>query len=115
MAGHPPREVFSMPIHDWTRVVAGIFHHFQHDWITTLKRALNAGLLPPGFYALAEQIAGGLGPDVLALEEATNGPFTTFSEVDLFLLRKSRIAIRHSSDHEVVAVIEIVSPGNKSS
>src|SRR5947209_6912370 len=57
-----------MPVHDWTRVGAGIFHDFHHDWITTLKRALNAGLLPPGYYALAEQIAGGLGPDVLTLD-----------------------------------------------
>jgi hypothetical protein len=35
-----------MPIHDWTRVEAGIFHHFQHGWIEEISRALNAGLLP---------------------------------------------------------------------
>lgn len=23
-----------MPMHDWTRVAAGIFHAFHHDWIT---------------------------------------------------------------------------------
>lgn len=46
-----------MPIHDWTRVEAGIFYDFHHDWITTLKRSLNDGRLPAGFYALAEQIA----------------------------------------------------------
>jgi len=57
-----------MPIHDWTRVGAGIFHDFHHTWIAELKLALNAGLLPAGYYALAEQIAGGFGPDVLALE-----------------------------------------------
>jgi hypothetical protein len=125
-----------MPIHDWTRVMAGIFHDFHHDWITTLKRGLNAGLLPKGYYPLAEQITGGLGPDVLTLESPGNGTpkpgsngassigvalaeappkvrFSAVSEVDLFTLRKSRIAIRHSSDHRVVAVIEIVSPGNK--
>src|SRR5437868_430814 len=62
-----------MPIHDWTRVNAGIFHDFHHDWITMLKRALNDGLLPPGYYALAEQIAGGLGPDVLALDLSLPG------------------------------------------
>jgi len=53
-----------MPIHDWTRVDAGIFHDFHHEWISSIKRALNAGLLPPDCYALAEQIAGGLLPDV---------------------------------------------------
>lgn len=30
-----------MPIHDWTKVNAGIFHDFHHDWITMIKRALN--------------------------------------------------------------------------
>jgi hypothetical protein len=57
-----------MPIHDWTRVTAGTFHHFHHAWIMQLSMASNAGVLPPGFYAMAAQVAGGLGPDVLALE-----------------------------------------------
>ncbi len=57
-----------MPIHDWTRVDAGIFHHFHLEWIGDLSRVLNRGLLPPNYYALAEQIAGGLGPDVLTLQ-----------------------------------------------
>ncbi len=56
-----------MPVHDWTRVDAGIFHHFHHGWIEDISRALNRGLLPPEYYALAEQIAGGVGPDVLTL------------------------------------------------
>ena len=33
-----------MPIHDWTRVEAGIFHAFHHDWVTELARALNRGV-----------------------------------------------------------------------
>ncbi|MGH7193944.1 MAG: hypothetical protein ACREJM_10485 [Candidatus Saccharimonadales bacterium] len=36
-----------MPIHDWTRVEAGIFHHFHVEWMGALARALNQGLLPP--------------------------------------------------------------------
>jgi len=43
-----------MPVHDWTRVDASIFHHFRHDWITEIARALNRGLLPPSYYALAD-------------------------------------------------------------
>lgn len=43
-----------MPIHDWTRVAAGIFHDIHHDWIFTIKHALNQGVLPPDYYALAE-------------------------------------------------------------
>lgn len=127
-----------MPIHDWTKVTPGIFHDFHHDWITMLKRALNAGRLPPGYYALAEQVAGGLIPDVLALEavadqfdgHSDNGTtptavavlqtppkarFTMSAEIDLLARKRSRIAIRHTSGHDVVAMIEIVSPGNKSS
>src|SRR5207302_10526518 len=63
----------TVPVHDWTRVDAGIFHDFHHAWIEEIKRALNRGLLPPDYYALAEQIAGGLGPDVLTLQRPANG------------------------------------------
>ena len=65
-------KVFIMPIHDWTRVTAGIFHDFHHEWISAIKRALNSGLLPPNYYALAEQVAGGLGPDVLTLDNLSS-------------------------------------------
>jgi hypothetical protein len=49
----------AMPIHDWTRVDAGIFHSFYLGWIGILKKTLNVGLLPPNSYALAEQVARG--------------------------------------------------------
>src|SRR5437588_8415617 len=65
----PGADRIIMPVHDWTRVDAGIFHAFHHDWITEIARALNRGLLPPDYYALPEQIAGGLGPDVLTLRK----------------------------------------------
>jgi hypothetical protein len=58
----------TMPIHDWTRVDAGLFHAFHHDWITILSRALNSGVLPPDYFALPEQSIRGPVPDVLALE-----------------------------------------------
>jgi hypothetical protein len=63
--GGPPSRS-DMPVHDWTRVYPGVFHDFHQTWITEIKRALNAGLLPPDYYAMAEQVAGGLVPDVLA-------------------------------------------------
>ncbi len=56
-----------MPIHDWTRVDAGIFHAFHLNWIAELNKALNNGLLPEGFYALPEQHAGSSIPDILTL------------------------------------------------
>lgn len=133
-----------MPIHDWTRVIAGIFHDFHHEWVSTIKRALNSGLLPADYYALAEQVASGLGPDVLTLESirpqpvksSGNGPatavatdqgglalattppkvrFTATAEPDRYARKRNRIAIRHRSGDQVVAIIEIVSPGNKAS
>jgi hypothetical protein len=127
-----------MPVHDWTRVDAGIFHDFHHEWVGSIKHALNAGVLPEGYYALAEQIAGGLGPDVLTLQapEPGNGsnPNTsageggvtvaanppkvwhhTRVEIDLYAKKAAGVVIRHRTGHRVVAMIEIVSPGNKAS
>src|ERR1044071_2232336 len=57
-----------MPVHDWSRVDANVFHHFHQRWTIAICDALNAGLLPSGYSALVEQRAGGLAPDVLTLE-----------------------------------------------
>jgi hypothetical protein len=91
-----------MPVHDWTRVDAETFHDFHTRWITHLSEALNGGVLPPGYYAMAEQWAGRAVADVLTLE-APSAPRA---------LRRT-LTIRHVSGHRVVAVVEIVSPGNK--
>ena len=127
-----------MPIHDWTRVTDGTWHDFHLAWISELRNALNDGLLPPEYYAQAEQIAGPLGPDVLALREpeGSNGTFhptgstsggiavatapprmrvTVEGEMDDYVLKRRTIVIRHNSGDEIVALIELVSPGNKSS
>lgn len=118
-----------MPMHDWKRVDAGIFHAFHHEWISEIGRALNRGLLPNDLYALPEQVAGGFGPDVLALQERTSAlpesgsvavmpmpkaRFVAESDTEFFLRKKSSIAIRHVSGDRIVAMVEIVSPGNKS-
>jgi hypothetical protein len=127
-----------MPIHDWTRVKAGIFHDFHHDWITEIKHALNRGVLPEGYYALAEQFAAGFGPDVLTLQgvgddgASSEGPqemptaggigvrlaapkLQPVAETDMeFYRRKQKaLVVRHVSGDRIVAMIEIVSPGNK--
>ena len=57
-----------MPIHDWTRVDAGLFHHFHQEWTVALCNALNAGTLPPDYFALVEQNIRGPIPDVLTLQ-----------------------------------------------
>ncbi len=128
-----------MPVHDWTRVEAGIFHAFHHNWITELSRVLNRGLLPPDYYALPEQFAAGFGPDVLTLQgaDADNtdtdgeppGPpsagevgvrlaaptLQPVAETDMAFYRRKQkgVTVRHVSGDRIVAMIEVVSPGNK--
>jgi hypothetical protein len=117
-----------MPLHDWTRVTPGIFHDFHQTWAIAIRNALNSGGLPEGYFALVEQIAGGRIPDVLTLHEpafakgvggvaiAESPPQTRIQssvETDVYAARANRIAVHHPLG-DVVAVIEIVSPGNKS-
>jgi hypothetical protein len=122
-----------MPIHDWSRVPAGLFHHFHQHWAVSLCAALNAGRMPKGYYALLEQRAAGVVPDVIALERwpaaderpdrvggiavADAPPKTRFmtqaSDEEVYAARADRIAVR-SPFGNVVAIIELVSPGNKS-
>lgn len=126
-----------MPIHDWTRVSAGIFHAFHHEWISEIGRALNRELLPADYYALAEQQVAGFGPDILTLQRPDSGPpaeekdpatrptslllapprvrFTAETSTELVQRKKSTVVVRHVSGDRIVAVVEIVSPGNKSS
>lgn len=123
-----------MPIHEWTRVDAGLFHHFHQDWTIELCRVLNAGRLPPGYVALTDQQISGPIPDVLTLNRRPKGPgkkepagglavapepprarfVVAAAEATAYARRANRIRIQHRHG-EVVAVIEIVSPGNKSS
>jgi hypothetical protein len=56
-----------MPMHDWTRVKSGTYHNFHYRWLATISNQLNAGLLPPDLFAMAEQRVGGPEPDVLTL------------------------------------------------
>src|SRR5208282_1542612 len=71
-----PREGSNaMPVHDWTRVSDGTFHDFHYSWVLEIKRALQRGLLPKGYYVMAEQIGGDLGaPDVLTLQASGQQP-----------------------------------------
>lgn len=125
----------SMPIHDWTRVSAGTFHAFHLAWMAEIQRVLNDGLLPEGFYALAEQVASDVIPDVLTLHDvdgiqsgssregyvgvavATAPPQVawreTASEALLLAAKARHLTIRHSTGDRIVALLEIVSPGNK--
>ena len=132
-----------MPVHDWTKVNAGVFHDFHQRWIISIANSLNGGLLPRNYYAMAEQVAMGPIPDVITVERqdltseaasddsASGGTATlqTIAVVDhppkvhyshrmgseplRYAAKANRIAIRHSSGDVVVGYIEIISPGNK--
>jgi hypothetical protein len=122
-----------MPMHDWTRVDAGIYHDFHAVWLYQIRHTLNNGVLPTGYYALTDQVVYSLGPDVLTLRPreadgdpphgggtalATSPPaVATTTRAAKQPLRRvyRRLSVRHASDHRVVAVVELVSPGNKSS
>ncbi len=116
-----------MPVHDWTRVEAGIVHSFHNGWMTELHNALNGGLLPPGFYALMEQHAGKLvasrpnraPPPLpptdggLALAEAPPRVRWRLTGSETYRQRRRTLALRHVSGHRLVALLETVSPANK--
>jgi hypothetical protein len=127
-----------MPIHDWTRVFDGAFHASHHSWITFIQESLISGILPPDYYALAEQVAKPTVPHVLTLQ-TTNGihdqdqsgdpiggaiavasvpPRVRLSdrvEPVPFTRRQKSVVVRHATDDRIIAVIEILSAGNKSS
>ncbi|MGH7120533.1 MAG: DUF4058 family protein [Acetobacteraceae bacterium] len=94
-----------MPIHGWTRVAAEIFHAFHHDWITEMARALNGGLLPDDYYALPEQI----------VRTRPKSEFRAETDAEFYRRKKSSIVVRHVSGDRIVAMLEVVSPGNKAS
>jgi len=122
-----------MPVHDWKNVESGLFHHFHQQWIAELSARLNSGGLPAGYYAMLDQVAGGVIPDLLTFERlpppsderdngggqtvATAPPKTRYVmsvETEIYAARANHIAVHHPLG-DVVAILEIVSPGNKDS
>ena len=121
-----------MPIHDWTLVDAGTFHAFHTSWITHIMEALNAG-----DHCTAPSSGTGrrMQTDVLTLRApqpqqssatASEGDRQTIPQACLRLhpdpaFRKPRVPgsghlvgnASAQSGHQVVALIEIVSPSNK--
>jgi len=126
-----------VPVHDWTIVDDGVFHDFHTVWIAEIRTALNANLLPSGYYALAEQHTGYGIADILALHAKPEEPHvlpplppeaekggTAVAEAPPRVRRRQSIepisrelrrsiAIRHVSGHRLVALLEIISPANK--
>src|SRR5256885_2075620 len=90
-----------MPIHNWDRVPAGLFHDFHQTWSIHIASALNGGSLPRDLSALVERKKGPGQPEVCSTRKQYAG-------------RANRIMVNHHL-MTTVAVIEILSPGNKDS
>jgi hypothetical protein len=119
-----------MPIHDWTRVDAGLFHHFHQDWTIEICRTLNRGLLPLDYLVMTDQWVEGPDSDMITVRECgftvpgglamADAPprarqvARVESDAAAYAQRANRIVVRHQLG-PVVAAIEVVSPGNKDS
>ncbi|HYH68519.1 MAG TPA: DUF4058 family protein [Urbifossiella sp.] len=120
-----------MPIHDWTRVSAGTYHNFHQMWTVRILDALNGGILPAGYYVMTDQVVGGPEPDVVLLDVKDFPPGSGGTAVATFpppsrqvsrlsreragyARRANRLSVR-DHDGRVIALIELVSPGNKDS
>jgi hypothetical protein len=116
-----------MPLHDWTRVPSGLYHDFHQGWCLYIRNQLNAGRLPAGYSALVEQRTGAAEAGVLAVRDrparppAGGGTATVArpaarvvrtSNRQFYAARASRVTVKHRLGR-TVAVIEVVSPGNK--
>lgn len=119
-----------MPIHDWTRVLPNRFHGFHQSWTIALCASLNAGRLPADYFAMVEPKTAVPEPDVIAADPRPSSRrlpgglsvdlqppqthFVTRADAAGYARKGNRITVRHP-DGDVVAVLEIVSPGNKDS
>jgi len=124
-----------MPLHDWSKVDAGDSHDFNMAWIGALRSALNASVLPDRYYAQAERRSSDIEADGLTLEHEGSGSdrdatdtavavavmppqvavTDRVTEATAYLHLQRRIAIRDTRGDRIVALIELVSPGNKTS
>jgi hypothetical protein len=124
-----------MPIHDWSKVDSGMFHNFHQIWSVELSKTLNRGVLPKGYFAYIEQKVPIIEPDVIAVVMGDrkakgagndgNGGIalapprtkriqTLESDNATYARKANRLTVRNRWG-KPVAVIEIVSPGNKDS
>ncbi len=103
-----------MPVHDWTRVDAGLFYAFHQSWTVKLCDALNRGLLPPDYFALPERSISGPIPEVATFGPSLDEADVAVAEAALYVKMADRVAVRDKL-RQIVAAIEIVSPGNKAS
>jgi len=119
-----------MPLHDWTRVEAGIYHGFHTLWIGEMFRRLST-LLPANYYCYPELYSKPDYGDVIALEyrdppapvagDAVGTALLTAPAVRIVQdepdvrAEPRHLKVRRIQDDCIVAVIQLVSPANKHS
>ena len=120
-----------MPIHDWTRAEAGDFHHF-HQTVDSApgrcpeRRWFASGVHGPGRAShrppdprcgdapVCDRPSADAGGVAIAPAPAPSARVIQKFERINYAKRADRVVIRHGRGR-VVAIIEIVSPGNKDS
>lgn len=118
-----------MPLQDWSVAADNVFRAFHLLLLGDLSRALNDHVLPAGYFARPEEYLGPFQADVLTLESggalgssarsraeaADLVPTATIAPPRFDPLRQRRLTVFSARDERRVAVIEVVSPGNKDS
>jgi hypothetical protein len=126
-----------MPIHDWSRPGEWLFRDFRAMWYCGLRDVLNIEVLPPSHYSLIEPntvdivtrdfkqhcplpdgYPGLDAPPGSPVALATMPPkVRTVADLprDYNVPADKQLAIRHVTGDRIVAIIEIVSRGNKAS
>ncbi len=114
-----------MPVHDWSRVSEGVFHSFHMGWVAQIQCALNNGLLSNDCYAMIMQAEEE--PSLAVTAQIANEwrGDSVISQVDDFstaakstehyVRRRRTLGIHLTESDQLIAAIEILSPGNKSS
>ncbi len=119
-----------MPFMTGTRVPAGTFHFFHHDGFKTSRR-VEQWRAAAGYFAMTEVEAKGPSPNVLALKAHSPEPPGQPVGVNVLDAPHEHVSLRVPTTRrdtlagrsncsppgagELIAVIKIVSPGNKSS
>jgi hypothetical protein len=92
-----------MPIHDWSCVDAGVFHHFHKMWPVELTGVLNRRVLASPYYSLIQPCDARVESDEAPCNEELH-----------YVYRRDRIAVKSANDLRDVARIEVISQRNKS-
>ncbi|WP_179131500.1 DUF4058 family protein [Candidatus Entotheonella palauensis] len=114
-----------MPLHNWPNARVP-WRSFHNHWIVRLVEYLNADVLPPGFQARPTELIVGIEPDLLLLQATDQSASDRQISLQTALGEATTTAILPPpaelpmvgiysayDTHRLVAVIELVSPGNK--